>query len=134
MEKKIEKFLENNHLLTLATCTEYNPYAANCFYAYDKEHKALIFASESHTHHMQDIYKNSKVAGTIALCEKEIIKIQGVQFIGIVESAAAEQKSLYYKRFPIALGIPSPLWAIHLQWIKMTDNTLGFKTKLIWTR
>jgi uncharacterized protein YhbP (UPF0306 family) len=133
MDSKIEQFLLSQHLLALATM-DGSPYAVNCFYVYDKEQKALIFASALDTTHMQQIMKNPQVAGTIALCEKRVAKIQGVQFRGEVKEADKRQRRLYLQTFPIARAIDHTLWQIHLSWIKMTDNTLGFKTKILWRR
>jgi len=39
---------------------------------------------------------------------------------------------LYYQKFPFAETMPAPIWGIKLDWVKVTDNTLGFGTKLIW--
>lgn len=81
---------------------------------------------------MRQILKNSRVSGTIALCEKKIHKIQGVQFIGDVREAAQSERKQYFQAFPVAKAIESSYWAIDLVWVKMTDNTLGFKTKIVW--
>ena len=81
---------------------------------------------------MQQILRNAKVSGTIALCEKKIHKIQGVQFIGDVREAKESERKLYFRSYPVAKGMKSDYWAIDLVWVKMTDNTLGFKTKIVW--
>ena len=134
MPEKIASFLASNHILSLATCSESKPYAASCFYAYDAKEYALIFASSTTTHHMQLIAKNPNVAGTIALCEESLHTIQGVQLRGVVQKASKEQERRYLKRFPIAVAMQPTLWALRLSWVKMTDNRLGFKTKISWNR
>ena len=134
MPEKIASFLANNHLLSLATWSESEPYAANCFYVYDTKEDALIFASDKETRHMQLVAKNPNVAGTIALCQEAVHTIQGVQFKGVVKEASKGQEKLYLRRFPIAVAMHPILWAIKLTWVKMTDNTLGFKTKISWNR
>ncbi len=131
MDLKILNFLQSNHLLSLAV---EGPYAANCFYAFDQNDLALIFASDKETHHMRQIAKNPTVSGTIALCEKKIHKIQGVQFLGNVREASIDQCRLYVNTFPIAKVMNPSIWALELVWVKMTDNTLGFKTKIEWRR
>jgi len=83
---------------------------------------------------MELIKRDSRVAGTIHLCEREIAKIQGVQFRGVVSGATQKQRECYFRHFPITRGMKPPIWAIKLNWIKMTDNTLGFKKKIIWQR
>ena len=134
MPEKIASFLASNHLLSLATWSVDEPYAASCFYAFDKKNYALIFASSQNTKHMQLITQNPNVAGTIALCEEVVHTIQGVQFKGVVKEASKEQEMLYLRRFPIAVAMQPMLWALELTWVKMTDNTLGFKTKISWSR
>ncbi len=134
MPEKIASFLANNHILSLATCSATEPYAASCFYVYDAKEYALIFASDKETHHMQDIAKNPNVAGTIALCQEAVHTIQGVQFKGVVKEASKEQERLYLRRFVVAVAMQPILWALELSWVKMTDNTLGFKTKISWSR
>ncbi len=130
MDSKIIAFLKKNHILTLALG---EPYAASCFYCFDEEEQALLFASEESTHHMELIKRDPRVAGTIHLCEREIAKIQGVQFRGVVSGATQKQKECYFRHFPFAKVLKPKIWAIKLQWIKMTDNTLGFKTKIEWS-
>ncbi len=131
MDSKIVRFLERNHLLSLAV---EGPYAANCFYVFDQKTLSLVFASDEETHHMKQISKNPIVAGTIALCEKRVHKIQGVQFLAKTVQASGEQEKLYLKTFPVAKAMKPTIWALRLEWVKMTDNTLGFKTKLVWRR
>ena len=118
--------------MSLATRGEEGVYAASCFYCFDPTSLALVFASEESTTHMRHITADPHVAGTIAPCEIQLHKIQGVQFRGIVHPATPEQKSLYLQTFPIAKAIPTGFWSVRLAWVKMTDNTLGFKTKLLW--
>lgn len=81
---------------------------------------------------MQQIKHSPRVSGTIALCEKKIHKIQGVQFIGDVREATQNECKQYFQAFPVAKALQSSYWAIDLLWVKMTDNTLGFKTKIVW--
>jgi len=40
----------------------------------------------------------------------------------------------YNRRFPVARMMPAPVWAIRLDELKFTDNTLGFGKKFIWHR
>jgi len=43
-------------------------------------------------------------------------------------------KSVYIKKFPIAMLMDTHLWVVDLTYIKMTDNRLGFGKKLIWKK
>lgn len=138
MEDKISNYLKQNKVLTLATSVNDKPYCAACFYAYDEKEQMLIFSSDNHTKHITDAIANTNVAGTINTEVTTIVKIQGVQFTGDFinpsEEEAKELYSTYYEKFPFARAKPAPIWAIKLNWIKMTDNTLGFGKKLEWER
>ena len=132
MNEKIATFLKANHLLHLCVVYEGAAYGASCFYLYDDGF--LLFASNQSTNHMRGILSDPRVAGTIACCEQEIAKLRGVQFRGVVRKATKEQKKRYYRKYPLALSIGEPVWAIELEWIKMTDNRLGFGKKIEWFR
>jgi len=136
MDKKISKYISENKVLTFATCVDNIPYCSNCFYVFDSDNNRLIFLSDSKTRHITEALSNKNVAGTI---DKEFIsvaKIQGLQFTGcFVNPDSEEEKNfykIYYDKFPFAKAKPSPIWAIDLAWVKMTDNTLGFGKKIIW--
>jgi len=135
-EKKIIDFLKKHHVLTLATSIANRPWCANCFYAYNEEENVLIFTSDNDTRHIQEAIKNSRVSGSIVLETKVIGKIQGIQFEGILLSSEINNsyKNCYLKRFPFAILANSPIWAINLDHIKLTDNRLGFGKKLIWKK
>ena len=63
-------------------------------------------------------------------------KIQGIQFRGEMKipenELASGAKFAYLKKFPFAVIMKTSLWVLHLNYIKMTDNRLGFGKKLIW--
>lgn len=138
MEERINKFINGQKVLTMCTAIENQPYCATCFYAFDEENKVLIFASDDHTNHIQQALANPKVSGTINKETTTVAKIQGIQFTGDFiapdDELAQSFYKIYYKRFPFANAKPSPIWGIQLDWIKMTDNTLGFGKKLVWER
>lgn len=138
MDKKIEAYILANKVFTLATSINNLPYCAHCFYVYDIENKRLLFLSDNSTQHIKEAIDNNKVAGSIFNGETTIVKIQGIQFTGeFINPTEIEAKhfyELYYQQNPFAKAKPSPIWAIQLNWIKMTDNTLGFGKKLIWAR
>ena len=74
--------------------------------------------------------------GTVNNEVTSIAKIQGIQFTGKLIIPDEKQKDHFYKaylmKFPFAIAKPSPILGVQLEWIKMTDNTLGFGKKLIW--
>lgn len=82
--------------------------------------------------------QNPIVAGTISPDQLNFLQIKGVQFEGelLMEDHPLTKKAAlnYYKKNPAALAMPGEIWTIQINVIKMTDNTLGFGTKLNWER
>ena len=139
MEKRILRFIDEHHILTLAVSRNNIPYCATCFYVYLPEENRFVFTSDHDTRHIRDVEEggNFYVAGTIALETRSVGKIRGIQFTGVMQLLTGEglksARSAYLKRFPIALLATLHLWAVEPSMIKMTDNRLGFGKKLIWT-
>ncbi|MGE0738650.1 pyridoxamine 5'-phosphate oxidase family protein [Sulfurimonas sp.] len=132
--QKIDTFLQKHHVLTLATTKDGVLSACNLFYAFDSEKTSFVVASSDDTTHIEHIKANSKVAGTVVLETKIVGKIEGVQFRGdflLLEDDGL--KKLYLKKFPYALAMNPKLWQIKVDYFKLTDNTLGFGKKIIWT-
>lgn len=134
VDKRIVDFIKRHHVLTLATTSgKGEPYCAACFYAYDKERNRLIFTSDDTTRHAQEMLQNSTVACGITLETRVVGKVQGAQICGTADRGDDKDRSIYIKRFPYAALAPLNIWAIVPSFIKLTDNTLGFGKKLIWT-
>ncbi|PCJ28369.1 MAG: hypothetical protein COA97_01705 [Flavobacteriales bacterium] len=138
MESKIIDYLQKNKVLTIATSVNNQPYCANCFYVFDEMDKTLIFLSDNKTRHIKEAIQNNEIGGSVQNGVTTVTKIQGIQFTGKFISPTEEQAKGYYKtyyqKFPFAKAKPSLIWAIQLNWVKMTDNTLGFGKKLIWEK
>ncbi len=134
MQRKIASFLRSQTIFTLATHSANEPYCASCFYAFDEEDIALIFASDPDTRHMREAINRPRCAGNVYLCTDNVAKIQGVQLLGKVRAADERQCRLYFEAFPIARTMRPKIWAFVIEWAKMTDNTLGFGHKISWTR
>jgi len=136
MDKQIIEFINEHHLLTLATSNNNEPYCCNAFYVFDKENRALIFSSDTTTKHAQDFIKNPKVAGSIALETKVVGKIQGLQLLGEIIKLNGKKlekaSKQYLKAYPYARLMETHLWEMKLIFAKMTHNRLGFGKKLIW--
>jgi len=133
--QKIESFIQKHHILSLSTSDGERLSTCTLFYTYLAKEQAFLFASDTKTEHAQDLLKNQKVAGTIALETKVVGKIQGLQFRG--EARLLEEKELskeYFKAFPYALAMQPTLWTLKVDSFKFTDNTLGFGKKLLWQR
>jgi hypothetical protein len=136
MDKRIIDFINDHHLLTLATSNENVPYCCNAFYVFDEGSISLIFSSDTATKHAQDFIANPKVAAGISLETKAVGKIQGVQLLGeIIELKGDDLEKAskqYLKAYPYARLMETHLWEMKLTFAKMTHNILGFGKKLIW--
>ena len=131
--EKIALFLDEHHVMSLATT--YNDELSVCslFYAYSKEKNIFVVASSDDTTHIEHIKQNADVAGNILLETSTVGKIQGVQFRAVVTLLEdAQPQKLYFKTFPYALVLSPKLWQIKVNYFKMTDNKLGFGKKIIW--
>jgi len=136
--KKIIDFIKEHHVLTLATSINNIPYCANCFYVYLEEENMFVFTSDNKTKHVQDAMQNNIVAGSVVLETSVVGKIQGIQFQGKMVLPDGEIKKLanksYMKKYPFAKLMNTQLWILNLNFIKLTDNRLGFGKKLIWEK
>lgn len=135
MESKILKFINKHHVMTLATVDESGaPYCSNAFYSFDQERGFLIFTSNLDTSHGGHMSANPTVAASIVLETKVVGKVQGVQITGKVYLGDDQDKRSYITSYPYAAAMPLTLWRLEPNFIKLTDNTLGFGKKLIWRR
>lgn len=137
ISKNISEFLNDNKIATVCFVdNEGKPYCINCFYVYDEKSLLLIFKSSVGTTHHNFIKPDTHVAGTILPGTIDFLKIKGIQFNGkLVDEkhiGNLELSSKYTKKFPISLAIPGYVWGVKLNYIKFTDNTLGFGNKNIW--
>ena len=137
-DKKILDFIKKHHVLTLATSVQNIPYCANCFYVYLKDENMFVFTSDNETKHVQDVLLNNYVGGSVVLETSTVGKIQGIQFNGKMYLPEGDLKKKanksYMKRFPFAQLMKTQLWIVDLDFIKLTDNRLGFGKKLIWKK
>ena len=136
IDKRIIKFFKKHHVLTIATSVNNEPWCANCFYVYMEDENSLLFTTDPATRHGKDFTSNSNVAGSVVLETNIIGKIRGIQFQGLVSEPEGEMagraRSAYLRHFPVSALMDTHLWIVKLTHIKMTDNRLGFGTKLIW--
>ncbi|MEA2091656.1 MAG: pyridoxamine 5'-phosphate oxidase family protein, partial [Campylobacterota bacterium] len=87
--------------MSLATSSDSELSVCNLFFAFDEKEVSFVVASNDDTTHIENILKNSKVAGSVVLETKTVGKIQGVQFRGdfsILQNSSL--KKLYFKTFP----------------------------------
>lgn len=138
-EQSIIDFIGEHHILTIAVARDNVPYCATCYYAYLKAENRFFFTSDHETRHIRDVMAgpNYRVAGTIQLETKIVAKIRGIQFTGMIKCLEGSElkaaRAVYLKRFPIARLMPDlHLWSLTPDFMKMTDNRLGFGKKLVW--
>ena len=136
IDQRIINFLLGHHVFSLATTKDNQSYSASCYYAYNQIENTLIFSSELKTTHAKQFVENPNVSATIAVETDDIMKIQGLQILGIVHPLNKEKLKLslkiYLDRFPYAKNFPLKLWSLKLDFVKMTDNSIGFGKKIIW--
>ena len=132
VDTRIVRFLKKHHVLTLATSSEGAPYCSNAFYCYDAERNLLIFTSDMATRHAQQMARNPCVAASVVLETKVVGRVEGLQLCGKAARADEAARRAYLRRFPYAALAELTLWAIAPDFMKFTDNTLGFGKKLIW--
>lgn len=67
-----------------------------------------------------------------------VLHVKGVQFEGILleqdHPLANNISGYYHKKHPMALVLPGEIWAVQINNIKMTDNSVGFGKKIKWSR
>lgn len=138
LDKKIIGFIGEHHVLCLATSIDNKPYTSNCFYVYLPNENVFIFTSDSKTTHGMQMIDNSNVALNIFLETKVIGKIQGLQITGEVIKLSGDDekiaKKAYLKEYPFAILKLETMWKVFPNYMKLTDNRLGFGKKMIWKK
>lgn len=140
MEKILSKFILKHHVMTIATVGEHGtPRTANLFYAYDIDNDVFVFTSSLSTAHGSDMCSCPFVGANIVLESSMIGSLEGLQIEGVVRRPESSEelsrvKKIYLKRFPFAIAAELELWSLRADFMKMTDNKLGFGKKIIWKR
>lgn len=131
-------FIEKYNVLSLCGVKDAISWSANSFYVFDRRTVRFLVVSHRESRHIGMIRQNPFVSGTIAQQTESVVKIQGIQYSGVMTELkkpdSKEAFRLFYKRFPYARLIRSPIWAIIINYLKFTDNTLGFGKKSSWER
>jgi len=138
IDKKIFSFIEEHHVLSLATSVNNFVYTANCFYIFNQESNEFIFTSSKDTRHGSEMIENNNIAANIVLETKTIGKIQGLQITGVAKELKGEEekkaKKQYLMKYPYAILKTETMWSISVRFFKLTDNRLGFGKKVIWEK
>lgn len=134
----IVRFLNAQTCATICCINEGMPWCFSCFYAFDPVHQLFYYKSSADTKHAALLLSNGQIAGTVLPDKLKKVSVQGIQFQGrvlpIEDPAAQAASSFYHKTHPMALAIPGQVWTVQVDFIKMTDSTLGFGKKNIWKR
>jgi len=138
LDKKIIDFIGEHHVLCLSTSIDNKPYTANCFYVYLPRENAFIFTSDPTTKHGRQMIDNPNVALNIFLETKVIGKIQGLQITGEVKILSGDDeknaKKAYLREYPFAILKLETMWKVFPNFMKLTDNRLGFGKKILWEK
>lgn len=135
----INKFIAHQTVASLC-CTNNSGelHCFSCYYAFDAGDGLLYFKTGDANLHMQWLKHWPQVAGTILPDKLNKLQVKGIQFKGILlpldEMVAQQSSKRYHLKYPFALAMPGTVQTIRIDWIKMTDNSLGFGAKLIWER
>ncbi len=136
--KSIVAYLKKQHVLTLCVGDAQSLWCANCFYALDEAGMSLYMLTDHGTRHGALLARYPHVAGTISDQTITVSLIKGAQYSGEMRVLsgvqADEARKLYISRFPLAKMAATPVWRLRLDEVKLTNNTLGFGTKLNWAR
>jgi len=136
MNHRMVRLLKRHHLLTVATSSQNTPWCASCFYSWNNIEQWFVITTGLETRHGKEFLSNHAIAGTIALETRRVGRIRGIQFTGIISEATGEiltkARRDYLLRFPYAMAGDLRLWVIKPDYIKLTDNRLGFGKKIIW--
>jgi uncharacterized protein len=139
MNPSIIEFI-NEQKVASVCCLDENglPHCFSCFYAFNSTDGLLYFKSQASSGHSRMLLNKQDTAGTILPDKLKVLALKGIQFKGAVldfsDPLCANASSNYHKKFPFALAKSGEVWTIRLDCIKMTDNTKGFGTKIIWER
>lgn len=136
--EKLVAFLQDNKVSTVCFIDlENKPYCINCFYKFEEEHHVLIFKSSMGTTHQKLTKPMASISGTILPNVIDTLKLKGVQFTGkVIENEEIDKLQLntkYLKKYPMSIAVMGYVWAVRLDFLKFTDNTLGFGNKTTWT-
>lgn len=135
MNTIIQKFFEKQKIATICGVNHLNePFVFSCFYVLQND--VLLFKSNANTGHVQSMFENKVVAGTVIQQSANTIRFSGAQFegafLGEAETNGISTTS-YYTRHPFAVPIPGNVYAIQITSIKFTEHALGFMKKHYWS-
>lgn len=130
---RVQRYLREHHVATLATGSNGDPWAAAVFYVNDGH--TLYFLSAPTSRHSLSLAQNPRVAVTIQEDYSDWLEIKGVQIEGVASeiSGAEEEKArrLYGQKFPVVGKLAQAPAAIvkalaKVRWYKVVPQRLYF--------
>ena len=134
------RYLQQHHVVSLATSGSDGPWAAAVFYVSDG--LTLYFLSSPTSRHCQNIAQDPHVAGTIQEDYADWAEIKGVQLEGMATNISGEDEArarrLYGEKYPLVGVISQAPSAIvealaRVRWYRLVpqhvyfiDNSAGF--------
>ncbi len=139
IDNKITAFMEAQTCATICCIDAAGmPWCFSCYFEWNDTEGLLYFKSSVDSRHASMLKENKAVAGTVLPDKLNKLLVQGVQFEGQVLDASSEQAkgaaAFYHKKNPLALAIAGETWTVQINYLKMTDSTLGFGKKTVWER
>jgi len=137
---RASRYLQQHHVVSLATSSSDGPWAAAVFYVSDG--LTLYFLSSPTSRHCQNIAQDPHVAGTIQEDYADWAEIKGVQLEGMAINISGEDEArarrLYGEKYPLVGMISQAPSAIvealaRVRWYQLVpqrvyfiDNSVGF--------
>jgi hypothetical protein len=135
----VAAYLDDQHVMTLATSGADGPWAAAVFYA-RREHE-LLFMSSPQSRHCRDLSVNPCCAATVQANERDWVKIRACSCkAGSARSTPPDQAHAlahYAAKFPLASSATAPAviaaamakvhwYRLHIERPFFIDNSRGF--------
>ena len=140
LRSRIEAFLQEHHVMSLATSGPEGPWSAAVFYANDG--LTLYFVSAPGSRHSRDIEASGRAAATIHRDVGDWREIRGIQLEGEAARVDGTERATalarYGRKFPLIANLASAPLEIaaamaRVEWyrlsprrVRLVDNTLGF--------
>ena len=133
MSERVQAYLRDHQVATLATHSGEDLWAAAVFYV--NAGYTLYFLSSPTSRHCLDLAKNPRVALTIQEDYADWLEIKGVQIEGVVSELSGEEerlaRRLYGQKFPIVGKLAQAPAAIvnalaKVRWYKVVPRRLYF--------
>ncbi len=139
IQQHIANFIAQQSLASICCMgPEGDLHCFTCYFAYNEKEQVLLFKTSDDSLHMQYLLQNPSLAGTILPDKLNKMISKGIQFNGRLLSTSHSQANdaarQYHRKYPFALTMKGTVYSIRLNRLKMTDNTFGIGTKLIWDR